>query len=137
MSRDQIIEPSRLEEWTTYVLDYRYVDDPNAGFGFDCDKNGNPILPMNDAAAANYRECLEGAVGGLQVTFRGISTYQHRYRHPARLRCTCGEVVVLEHFTNTCDKCGADYNSSGQHLAPRSQWGEETGESLSDILRIP
>ena len=27
-----------------------------------------------------------------------------------------------------CDKCGKDYNSSGQRLAPRSQWGEETGE---------
>lgn len=47
--------------------------------------------------------------------------------------CTCGREVSFQHFTNTCD-CGRDYNSSGQELAPRSQWGEETGESLADIM---
>lgn len=46
----------------------------------------------------------------------------------------CGERVCLDGFTNTCD-CGADYNMSGQRLADRSQWGEETGETLADILR--
>jgi len=48
----------------------------------------------------------------------------------------CGYPVPLLGFTNTC-VCGTDYNMSGQRLAPREQWGEETGESLSDILRIP
>ncbi len=48
----------------------------------------------------------------------------------------CGTEVELGHFTCTCDKCGADYNWGGQRLASRSQWGEETGESLSDILKI-
>ena len=43
------------------------------------------------------------------------------------LRCDCGARVPLWDFTNTCD-CGADYNFAGQRLAPRSQWGEETGE---------
>lgn len=52
------------------------------------------------------------------------------------IRCFCTREVLCYGFTNTCD-CGADYNSSGQHLAPREQWGEETGESLSDILNIP
>lgn len=51
-------------------------------------------------------------------------------------KCDCGEELECFEFTNTCDKCGADYNSAGQRLAPRSQWGEETGESLSDILSI-
>ena len=32
----------------------------------------------------------------------------------------------------SCDKCGADYNSAAQLLAPRSQWGEETGETAMD-----
>jgi hypothetical protein len=48
----------------------------------------------------------------------------------------CGAHVTLIGFTNTCP-CGADYNSAGQHLAPREQWGEETGEHIADILRIP
>ena len=39
-------------------------------------------------------------------------------------------------FTNTCDRCGDDYNSAGQRLAPREQWGEETGESAADILSV-
>ena len=52
------------------------------------------------------------------------------------IKCACGEEVVCEHFTNTC-VCGRDYGFSGALLAPREQWGEETGEHLSDILRIP
>jgi hypothetical protein len=37
--------------------------------------------------------------------------------------------------TNSCN-CGLDYNMSGQQLAPREQWGEETGETVSEILSI-
>lgn len=48
----------------------------------------------------------------------------------------CGQEFYLDCFTNTCSECGADYNSSGQMLAPRSQWGEETGESVHDILSV-
>lgn len=51
------------------------------------------------------------------------------------IKCYCGREVVCEGFTNTCE-CGADYNFAGQQLADRSQWGEETGESLADILNI-
>jgi hypothetical protein len=46
--------------------------------------------------------------------------------------CSCGEVIELHNFTNTCFECGKDYNSSGQELAPRDQWGEETGEHWSE-----
>jgi hypothetical protein len=45
----------------------------------------------------------------------------------------CALPVTLKGFTNTCE-CGADYNMSGDLLAPRDQWGEETGESVADIL---
>lgn len=47
--------------------------------------------------------------------------------------CSCGRTVTCSSFTNTCD-CGADYNMSGSRLAPREQWGEETGETAADIL---
>ena len=43
----------------------------------------------------------------------------------------CGRWMRCDHFTNTCE-CGADYNLSGARLAPRSQWGEETGEQWHD-----
>jgi len=51
------------------------------------------------------------------------------------LLCDCGREVDLVGFTNSCS-CGADYDSAGNLLAPREQWGEETGEYLGDILRI-
>ena len=51
------------------------------------------------------------------------------------VECNCGKTVEISGFTNTC-QCGRDYNFSGQELAPREQWGEETGESLSEILGI-
>lgn len=48
----------------------------------------------------------------------------------------CGDDIICDQFTNTCDHCGADYNSAGWELVPRSQWGEETGESVADILSV-
>lgn len=51
------------------------------------------------------------------------------------IKCGCGEEVVCDGFTNICS-CGADYNWSGQRLASRSQWGEETGESVADIIAV-
>lgn len=51
----------------------------------------------------------------------------------AVVRCGCGREVWCDNFTNTCD-CGADYGPGGSLLAPRSQWGEETGEQAADIL---
>lgn len=56
--------------------------------------------------------------------------------HPTtrtEVKCACGRWVLCAGFTNTCE-CEADYNMSGTRLAPRSQWGEETGETASDII---
>ena len=47
------------------------------------------------------------------------------------VKCDCGQPVWCIEFTQTCS-CGKDYNMSGQLLAPRSQWGEETGEHWSE-----
>ena len=44
----------------------------------------------------------------------------------------CGQDVPCMNFTNTCDTCGTDYNFNGDQLAPRSHWGEETGESWEE-----
>ena len=55
---------------------------------------------------------------------------------PAIAKCDCGHEIELAAFTNTCEVCGADYNISGQHLAPREQWGWDTGETLDEILNI-
>lgn len=56
-----------------------------------------------------------------------------RFNRPPKrvpvVRCDCGAKVHCEDgWANECDRCGTEYNGSGQQLAPRSQWGEETGE---------
>ena len=55
---------------------------------------------------------------------------------PAKVKVIqcCGVDLECPNFTNTCSNCGTDYNWTGQSLAPRSQWGEETGEHPSDCV---
>ncbi len=45
------------------------------------------------------------------------------------IKCRCGKKLSLDSsWANECEECGREYNGFGQLLAPRSQWGEETGE---------
>ena len=64
-----------------------------------------------------------------------IVTWTNRIFVPKVIRC-CenGNVSLSSGLTNTCRACGADYNGFGQRLAPREQWGEETGEHWSDLM---
>lgn len=63
-----------------------------------------------------------------------LSRYGGTYpRRTVSIKC-CGEWIECRAFTNTCSVCGADFNMSGQRLAPRSQWGEETGEHWTDCI---
>jgi hypothetical protein len=55
--------------------------------------------------------------------------------HPAEGWCECGELVILTRYTNTC-ACGRDFDMGGHELAPREQWGEETGECAVDIFGV-
>lgn len=54
-------------------------------------------------------------------------------RSTLTMHCKCGNSFELwNSWANECDVCGREYNGSGQMLAPRSQWGEETGEGWTD-----
>lgn len=66
-------------------------------------------------------------------------TERNEEGRPIAMRCDCGKTV---HFTDyrpgsdvECNYCGREYNSAGQLLAPREQWGEETGETAQDYYR--
>lgn len=111
---------------------FRWKDEPGAGFGFELGEDGKVPADMCDTAAENYYLALTGQMPGLED--KGIETWTNRYREPSIGKCHCGEEVALGNFTNTCPKCGRDYNFSGQELAPREQWGEETGETAVDII---
>jgi hypothetical protein len=131
----KIIKEAETVHTTAYYLQYDYNGHDGWGFSFKCDKDGNVDLDnMNEAAKKNYFDC----VAGLNNTnCKGILKHNSSYKNPAILLCDCKRQVVLSGFTNTCDRCGLDYNWNGQMLAPRNQWGEDTGEHIADILRIP
>jgi hypothetical protein len=124
----------RQREHKTVVSFYRYFERralPGSGFIFDCNEAGDP-LRMNPCSWDSYHRCL----GNDEFIDYGIQMRESHCKTPAVGLCEkCGREVWLDSFTCSC-QCGADYNMSGQRLAGRSQWGEETGESVADILFV-
>jgi hypothetical protein len=132
----QIIKRRKRHEGTEYTRSYDYKGERDWGFSFECDSKGKVDRDALDLATRlTFLECCEGFTNGRPVVYRGVESRDVSWTEPAVGLCDCGAEVVLGGFTCPCD-CGRDYNSAGQLLAPREQWGEETGESLSDILSI-
>lgn len=110
----------------TYAHSFTWKDDKNAGFSFDCDKNGN-VFEMHPIGFENFKKCQNGT---FDVIDEGIIEYRHKYILSAIGKCDdCHKKIELYSNDNEC-QCGAIYNMSGQRLAPRHFWGEETGESF-------
>lgn len=126
----QIITPRQIVETKYPTHSFKWTDDRNSGFSFDVEADGRVKADMDDAAAINYYKCLTRQIA---VVDEGFEIHVNTYNQPAIGRCHCGEEVSLGRFTNTCG-CGRDYNSAGQLLAAREDWGEETGETASDVL---
>ena len=80
--------------------------------------------------------CFKCRAENVKSPVVGVQVERTKYV-PGRVdvKC-CGHWLECDRFTNTCDHCGRDYNFSGQLLAHRSQWGEETGETASDVLGL-
>jgi hypothetical protein len=133
----KIVKHSRFVEVVEHTRQFTYPNqpDPYRGYGFTCDAEGNvDEAKLYPAGLSAYRECLAGAVDGHPIEDRGVQTFRRTEREPAIGRCDCGAQVTLGNFTNTCSRCEADYNQAGQRLAPRAQWGEETGEHWTDCI---
>lgn len=119
------IKSKRSHEYVKCFL-LCFEGDNGHGFSFHCDVDGNVReADLPPAAWLNYRTCM---AGGMTREVRDYSAYQHT---AAIGECECGRDVHLLGWTNPCD-CGRDYNMSGALLAPREQWGEETGETWGD-----
>lgn len=130
----KIISRRRKVENFDYSLHFDF-EDCCGGYAFDCDENGF-LIGRSSYSDENSRNLIDCLLGNNNTVYKGIVSYYNSYTEPAIGLCDCcGGEVLLEGFTNTCS-CGADYNSSGQILADRSFWGEETGECLSDILGV-
>ena len=121
-----IQESDILEESVTELCFWFKGHHRQWGYSFACSETGfvdESQLPPE--AIASLKRCQAGSVKDLESP--EVLTRQVINRVPRIGRCNCGQLIYLSNFTNTCDKCGADYNSAGTLLAPRSQWGEETG----------
>jgi hypothetical protein len=133
----EIIEQGGWQEGVRYERQFQVAPSEGYftnGFGFSCDKNGKMDPDQNEASKANFIKCTLNPTEFIDL---GVTAIPWRGKLSRIGRCDCGSEVYLDGFTNTCDDCDADYNGSGQRLAPRECWGEETGESLGDILSIP
>jgi hypothetical protein len=130
-----ILHEGGRKEGIAHSLVFNCNDCPGAGYGFPCDEKGLILdAEMQPPAWENLAKCL---LGIHDVTRIGVKTERWHWWDPDIIlcdHCRKGE-VTLYGFTNTCPVCQADYNFGGQRLAPRSQWGEETGQTAADILR--
>src|ERR1700741_4092621 len=107
-----------------YEIFFSYVGHEGTwGFAFACDEAGK-IEKLNPCSQRSYEACLTGVVDGRQVLPGKLRSWNNTISESAIGLCDCGQEVFLTGFTNTCN-CGADYNTGGQRLAPREQWGEE------------
>lgn len=127
-----------LEERFTYAqTDFRLTFDRARGDGpcysFDCTPSGGPVFDPEHEG--RQRRSYEDALAGVETgEFRSpyVARYLHSWTSPEAIECDCGgRVDLASSWANTCGGCGADYDGSGRQLAPRHQWGEETGERFA------
>ena len=116
----EIVQRSHHTYVERYALLFAWNDTPKAGFSFPCTKEGIVESGLPLPAQDNLKKCLSGEYA---VTPQGVVDCSYTYFQASIGRCECGEIIELADFTNTCE-CGREYNSSGQLLAPRSQWEE-------------
>jgi hypothetical protein len=140
ITRQEVISPEYGVTLMGYSHRFHWVSQPGAGYGFDCYEDGSipnadRIVDWGDGTNQTFGEYFEEVKAKEGLIYDGIETFENSFNIPAVIRCACGGEVALEMvMTNTCEKCKRDYNSSGQLLAPRSQWGWDTGETADEIL---
>jgi hypothetical protein len=118
----KIIRARHRVEATEYKLQWSTGVD--RWLAFPCNKQGVvDVTKLHAIAAKNYADCVASGVAG------NVRAFDASYWEPALGECDCGGKVSLSSgWANACPDCGAEYNGFGQRLAPREQWGEETGE---------
>jgi hypothetical protein len=119
-------------EIVDYTHDFIRKADRGSGWTFPVDEQGNFDTNTNKDALANWVYCTEEVKKpNSEIIDEGVQRRVHSYWEPATVRCHCGEIITLsDHFANMCEKCETEYGFNGGQLAPRSQWGYETGENF-------
>ena len=120
-------EPVTIKE---YFIEFKYKDDPDAGFCFPAFSNGDPDLDhMTSEALANYESCFkDDRLEGPEFTKNEFT-----YMEPAVGKCICGSLVTLDSDYQGAVRCecGRWYNLFGQSLKDPKYWEED--EYYSDM----
>ncbi len=120
----KIIKARMPETITEYFIEFKYKDDPEAGFCFPAVAPGVPTFSsMTQEAIANYKSCLTDE----RLTEAEFVKQEHVYIAPAIGQCSCGAEVVLDADymgAVKCD-CGKWYNLFGQELRDPKYWEED------------
>lgn len=127
----KITKPRKRVKIEDYCRNFDYADSPGGGFGFKCNSEGHISEQwLGGNALRNLRGCLAGEIDGHKIIDKGVIDFSKWWVYPAEGNCdVCQKTVVLDStWASCCEGCGSEYSGRGQLLAPRSQWGEETGE---------
>lgn len=107
-----------------YYIEFKYKDDPDAGFCFPATVHGDPdFSQMCEEMLANYEACLTDK----RLTEGEFVARGWTYMEPALGICRCGREVVLESDYQGAVRCecGQWYNLYGQELLPPEMWEED------------
>lgn len=114
----ELVTPRWDEKVERYERHFHWVDDPNCGFSFPCDKNGRVIIEeMHRLAQENFEMCV--ANDGSKLADDGIQDWSYYIKHKDTRRCECGELIEMWGDSMGevgCEHCGRVYNIFGQRL---------------------
>ena len=128
----RIIKERTPETIREYYIEFRYKDDPEAGFCFPANRRGAPkFFSMPPEAIRNYEACLTDK----RLTAGEFVTRTHTYINPAVGLCSCGKEVILEcdHSGAVQCECGRWYNLFGQSLIDPKYWYRDEDDYYSDM----
>lgn len=130
----KIIRPRRVTLEVQYELYFELADNPERGYAFSCDAQGNVVI-VHRISEETYRQCLAGAVDGQPVIPRGVRSWKHRRVEEAAAECDrCqGEAIF---FPN----CGAYVCfSCGNHLGLARcycGWSATGGDGRNELIEM-
>ena len=109
---------------TEYFIEFKYKDDPEAGYCFPATIHGEPEYScMTSEAQANYKACLTDE----RLTEAEFVSHTYTYVNPAVGKCSCGALVTLDadYMGAVRCECGRWYNLFGQSLRDPKYWEDD------------
>ncbi len=120
----RILQKRRPFKELAFSRDFDLIEDPQCGFTFPCDRNGN-IEFASMSAKKNYEKAIKRPD---LYEDKGIVRREITGVEPAVGLCSCGTEVILEDQYQgacQCPTCGRWYNTLGQALIDPEFWESE------------